>query len=44
MPHGMAGGSHFNASVGTISLGYGIISDITTPSERGFYVSLMLLG
>lgn len=31
-------------SSGTISLGYGIISDITTPTERGFYVSIMLLG
>lgn len=31
-------------SSGTISLGYGIISDITTLTERGFYVSIMLLG
>lgn len=31
-------------SSGTISLGYGIISDVTTPTERGFYVSIMLLG
>ncbi|KAJ2982913.1 hypothetical protein NUW58_g6342 [Xylaria curta] len=29
---------------GTISLGYGIISDIATPSERGSYVGLFNLG
>ncbi|KKY25009.1 putative major facilitator superfamily transporter [Phaeomoniella chlamydospora] len=31
-------------SSGTISLGYGVISDITTPAERGSYVGLLLLG
>lgn len=31
-------------SSGTISLGYGIISDITTTTRRGFYVGIMLLG
>ncbi|KAI1155919.1 major facilitator superfamily transporter [Nemania diffusa] len=29
---------------GTISLGYGIISDIATPSERGSYVGIFALG
>ncbi|TGJ86406.1 hypothetical protein E0Z10_g2356 [Xylaria hypoxylon] len=31
-------------SSGTISLGYGIISDIATPSERGSYVGIFVLG
>ncbi|KAI1487335.1 major facilitator superfamily transporter [Biscogniauxia mediterranea] len=31
-------------SSGTISLGYGIMSDIASPSERGFYVGLFSLG
>ncbi|KAH6677029.1 major facilitator superfamily transporter [Plectosphaerella plurivora] len=31
-------------SSGTISLGYGVIADITTTSERGFYVGILLLG
>ncbi|KAI0166548.1 major facilitator superfamily transporter [Xylariaceae sp. FL1272] len=31
-------------SSGTISLGYGIISDISTPSERGSYVGIFSLG
>ncbi|CAJ2500693.1 Uu.00g035460.m01.CDS01 [Anthostomella pinea] len=31
-------------SSGTISLGYGIISDIASPSERGSYVGLFNLG
>lgn len=30
--------------LGTISLGYGIISDITTPAERGSYVGIFNLG
>ena len=29
---------------GTIALGYGVISDITTRAERGFYVGILLLG
>ncbi|KAI0109245.1 major facilitator superfamily transporter [Nemania sp. FL0031] len=29
---------------GTISLGYGIISDIATPAERGSYVGIFALG
>ncbi|KAI0539784.1 major facilitator superfamily transporter [Xylaria digitata] len=29
---------------GTISLGYGVISDIATPSERGSYVGIFALG
>ncbi|RYC61465.1 hypothetical protein CHU98_g4733 [Xylaria longipes] len=29
---------------GTISLGYGVISDIATPSERGSYVGIFSLG
>ncbi|KAI1267230.1 major facilitator superfamily transporter [Xylariaceae sp. FL1019] len=31
-------------SSGTLSLGYGIISDISTPSERGSYVGIFSLG
>jgi MFS family permease len=31
-------------SSGMISLGYGIISDIVTPPERGFYVGVFCLG
>ncbi|KAL1878119.1 hypothetical protein VTK73DRAFT_7999 [Phialemonium thermophilum] len=31
-------------SSGTISLGYGIISDIATPAERGSYVGIFNLG
>ncbi|KAI0466618.1 major facilitator superfamily transporter [Xylaria cf. heliscus] len=29
---------------GTVSLGYGVISDIATPSERGSYVGIFSLG
>ncbi|KAK8015082.1 major facilitator superfamily transporter [Apiospora arundinis] len=31
-------------SSGTISLGYGVISDIASPSERGLYVGLFTIG
>ncbi|KKA23750.1 Major facilitator superfamily transporter [Rasamsonia emersonii CBS 393.64] len=31
-------------SSGTTSLGYGVISDIASPAERGFYVGMLLLG
>ncbi|KAI1081029.1 major facilitator superfamily transporter [Whalleya microplaca] len=31
-------------SSGTISLGYGVISDITSPAERGAYVGIFCLG
>lgn len=30
--------------VGTIALGYGVISDITTRAERGFHVRILILG
>ncbi|KAI1119184.1 major facilitator superfamily transporter [Nemania sp. NC0429] len=29
---------------GTISLGYGVVSDIATPSERGSYVGIVAIG
>ncbi|KAK2599452.1 hypothetical protein N8I77_011206 [Diaporthe amygdali] len=31
-------------SSGTISLGYGVLSDVTTPADRGSYVGIMLIG
>ncbi|KAF2239360.1 MFS general substrate transporter [Viridothelium virens] len=31
-------------SSGTISLGYGVMSDIATPAERGSYVGILLMG
>ncbi|KAK6850710.1 quinidine resistance 1 [Apiospora arundinis] len=31
-------------SSGTISLGYGVISDIASPSERGLYVGIFTIG
>ena len=31
-------------TLGTISLGYGVLSDITTRAERGSYVGVLLLG
>lgn len=33
-----------NAPAGTISFGYAVVSDTTTPSERGAFVGAVLLG
>lgn len=33
-----------NTIEGTISLGYGVIADITTRADRGSYVGILLLG
>ena len=33
-----------NSTLATIAMGYGVISDIAPPSERGGYVGIVLLG
>lgn len=33
-----------NEAQATIAMGYGVISDIAPPSERGGYVGVLLMG